>query len=217
MNSIRLPAPLQRLWRILWRVHPPVILTIGAPRALCLHTLVDAARPSQSRLHLRDLFASGRRYYLQSQADGFALRSDSAVPWNRRRRTRRMAVLEGRLSDVGAVTLVQLDARLRTAYLLAALLLPTWMASLLAYATWPLAFKLAVISVLYGCALASVWLEAALQAHAMIFFVRKALDDLPRGEVGQLAASVDEVVASPSAAAFPGEWERFVGEMRTGD
>ena len=217
MTGIRLPAPIQRLWRFLWRVHSPVVLTVAAPRALCLHTLVDAARPSQSRLHLRDLFASGRRYYLQSQAEGFALRSDSAVPWNRRRRTRRIAVIEGTLSDVGAVTLVHLHARLRTAYVLAALLLPSWMASLLAYATWPTAFKLALISVLYGCALASVWLEAALQAHEMIFFVRKALDDLPRGEVAQLAGSVAEVVASPSAAAFPGEWERFVGEMRTGD
>ncbi len=217
MRRSWLAASMQRLWRSLWRVHEPVVLTVDAPRTQCVHTLIEAARPSQARLHLRDLFASGRRYYLQAQGEGFTLRSDSTLPWNRRRRTRHLAVIEGRLSSVGALTIIHLNAWLRTRYLLVALLLPTWMAGLLAYAAWPLAVKLALSAVLYGSALAAVWLEAAMQAHEMIVFVRKALEDLPRGEVAQLMTEVDQVVASSSAAAFSSEWERFVDEMRTGD
>ncbi len=75
--------------RALWQVHPPGTLMIGAAPEACLHTLLTATRPSTSRLHHRELFHDGRRYYVQRQSSGFRLTSDTRVFWgSKRQRTR---------------------------------------------------------------------------------------------------------------------------------
>lgn len=203
----------RRIWRRLWRVYPTGLLTVAASPAECLQTISTAARPSQSRLHLRNVFANGRRYYLRPLLEGFELHSDSATFWNRRRRTQRAAIIEGELVPAGDITTVRLYARMRVRYWLLALFMPTWIASIVIYAPWPPALTVVVIVSLYGLALAGTRLEAALQAHEMVFFVRKALEDLPAGNIAELSAQTD-VIIDPAQREFPSEWERFYEEMR---
>ncbi len=188
-------------------------IAVSASPSDCMVTLVTASRPSQARLHLRNLFASGRRYYLHPQKDGFVLQSDAVTLWNRRRRTRRSARLAGALTDLGSITTVRLDAQLRASHALMAMLLPAWMAGLVVYAPWhPYVIATVVIALFL---LAGMWLrlDAALQAHDMIYFVRKALEDLPAGEIAALAQQTDDVI-TPREREFRVEWDRFYDEMR---
>ena len=70
-----------------WYVQPsPILIVQGTPHD-CLRALAAAARPSKDRLHFRNLFMDGRRYYLDARDNGFQLTSDSAIPWRRKGRT----------------------------------------------------------------------------------------------------------------------------------
>jgi len=201
-----------RIWSRLWRIHPLTIIAVGAPPDDCIHTLASAARPSQARLHLRDLFAGGRRYYFRPDKAGFVLQSDAVTFWHRRRRTRRSALLAGEIAALGTVTTVKLDARLQAPHALVVMLLPTWMSALVAYAPWHPVLVTVIIIALYFLAIAWLRLDAALQARDMIYFVRKALEDLPEGEIGLLAQQTDDVI-TPREREFQVEWDRFYEEM----
>jgi len=144
-------AFLQELWQRLLRVHPQVTLVVDAPPAIAMNTLLMATRPSQSRLHHRDLFAGGRRYYLRLRNDGFQLISDSKTPWHSRRRTARTAILDGSLSAAGSLTTVRLHARLRLRYLVIGLLMPLWMSALVIAAPWSLEVTILIVILLFSC------------------------------------------------------------------
>jgi hypothetical protein len=204
----------RRLWRRVLRVQRPVALAVGASAAVTLGALADAARPSQSRLHHRDLFVGGRRYYMRGAADGFEIRSDSKTFWSSKRRTPRAAVIEGTLTEAGSITTVRLDARLRPLYLLMALLMPTWMTVLVVAVPWSPLLTGSVVAALYGLALFGCRFGAALQAHEMTYFVRKALEDLPPAVVGELPASTDSVI-DPAQRDFDAEWQRFYEARRS--
>lgn len=205
----------RRIWRRVLRVQRPVALAVGATPAMTLGALADAARPSQSRLHHRDLFAGGRRYYMRGAAEGFEIRSDSKTFWSSKRRTARAAVIEGTLAQAGSITTVRLDARLRPLYLLMALLMPTWMTVLVITVPWSPLLTGSIVAALYGFALLGCRFGAALQAHEMIYFVRKALEDLPPAVMAELAASNDSVI-DPALRDFDVEWQRFY-EARRGE
>ena len=55
--------------------------------------------------------------------------------------------------------------------------------------------------------------DAALQAHDMIVFVRKALEELPPAEMTLLAAA-NETIIAPAQRDFGEEWERFYEDRR---
>jgi hypothetical protein len=175
--------------------------------------LLQATRPSQTRLQHRDLFVEGRRYYLRSYPDGFELRSDSKTLWNRKRRTARAAVVQGSFGEAGAVTTVRLRGRLRTPHLLVSLLFPAWMSALVIAAPWSPQVTATIVGALLLFALAGAHFDAALQAHDMIAFVRKALEDLPPAEMTLLAAS-NETIIDATQRAFGEEWERFYEDRR---
>jgi hypothetical protein len=214
MASISSEKWFGRSWRRLWRLQAPVNLTVAASPVVCLQTITTAARPSQTRLHHRNLFANGRRYYVYPLEAGFELRSDSKTVWNRRRRTARAAILDAEVIPAGAVTTVRIHSRMRVAYFMLTLLLPSWMASIVVFAPWSPALTVAIVTTLFGLALASSRLDAALQAHDMIYFVRTALEDLPPGEIGILGARTD-VIINPVQREFAQEWARFYDEMQT--
>jgi hypothetical protein len=205
-------AFLQELWQRLLRVHPQVTLVVDAPPAIAMNTLLMATRPSQSRLHHRDLFAGGRRYYLRLRNDGFQLISDSKTPWHSRRRTARTAILDGSLSAAGSLTTVRLHARLRLRYLVIGLLMPLWMSALVIAAPWSLEVTILIVILLFFLSIASIRLSAALQAHEMVFFARKVLEDLPAGEIAPLAAATD-VVIDAKQDDFNAEWARFYEDL----
>ncbi|MCB9457869.1 MAG: hypothetical protein H6671_17940 [Anaerolineaceae bacterium] len=194
-------------WR-LWHVHAPMVLIVQATPATCLLTLRRAARPNLQRLHLRNLFTEGRRYYLHPLRGGFRLTSNSALSWNRHGRTALAAVVDGRLSDAGeGATIVHLRARWRLFYLLDVFLIPFFIMSILVFTPWPpwLVTLLAVI--LLG--LSWLWhrLTAMLQAADMVYFIQRALEDLPAAERPLLAQPAPDVVMPDSE--FREAWESF--------
>lgn len=197
----------------LWSVGQSVALAVVAPPSVIMAALLQAARPSQTRLQHRDLFVEGRRYYLRSYPDGFELRSDSKTLWGRKRRTARAAVVLGSFGEAGAVTTIRLRGRLRTPHLLMSLLFPAWMSALVVAAPWSPQVTAIIVSALLLFALAGAHFDAALQAHDMIAFVRKALEDLPPAEMTLLAAA-NETIIDATQRDFGEEWQRFYEDRR---
>ncbi len=196
-------------------IHAPVVLAVGASRDACLSALGAAARPSTERLHLRELFREGRRYHLSPTPAGFRLYTDSKRWTSGAGRTSPAAVLTGELAAMGdsgaPVTLLRLRASVRPAHALAALAFPAFVALLVAASPVDSLWKPILIVALIGLALLAQRFEAAFQAHAMVEFVHKALDDLPRAESLRLDAGRGPTVDGD--AGFSQAWQRFFGEQ----
>jgi hypothetical protein len=198
----------QWLARRLWNVYPPIALTVQAPPGICLQALAAAAKPSQNRLHLRNLFTEGRRYYVQPVKEGFRLTSNSKVPWQYRARTTVAAVLYGQFRDNGdGATRINLHAQMRLFFLLDIFLIPLFISSIVIFAPWPKLFILLLMLALLG--LSWIWhrLTATLQAAEMVYFVEKALEELTPVEVPLLAASNEDVITQDRE--FREQWRKF--------
>jgi hypothetical protein len=192
----------------LWYVYPPVVLTVDVPPIDCLRAMMEATRPSTDRLHLRNLFAEGRRYFLQPMTDGFLLTSNSKIPWRRRARTSIAAVMTGELSSYGdGGTRLMLRARMRLLYFLDIFFLPSLMTSLLIFAPWPPALISGLAALLY--ALSFTWhrLTASLQAADMVYFVQKSLEEFTPGEVVSLGGTSPDVITQERD--FREQWQKF--------
>ncbi|MBI5668657.1 MAG: hypothetical protein HZC41_11680 [Chloroflexi bacterium] len=200
----------QWLLDALWYVHPPVALAVQAAPVECLAALAVAAKPSQQRLHLRNLFTEGRRYHLQATADGFRLTSTSKIPW-RRGRTTVAALLIGDFTAGNGVTRVALRARMRLPYFLDIFLIPSFITSIMVFAPWPMWLITLLALVLYGLSWTWHRLTAAMQAAEMIYFVQKALEDLTPYQTPALGQSAPDVVD------FRDEWERFFNQRKHND
>lgn len=216
-----LATTLARL-RALWRLTPPLTVAVGAAPDQCLHTLAIAARPSQERLHLRAVFTDGRRYYVRRQKTGFRLTSDTRQFWgSRRQRTRVASVVFGVLSvfepgktaapsagEGSPITFVHLRARMSLPYSLSALLIPTFIGSIVFHTAWPTLIRALLIAALFALSWIGHRLDAAYQSNEMVFFVQKALEDLPRAEIPLLppATASGDVILN---ADFRAVWARF--------
>lgn len=204
-----------RSWlRPLLQLHPPVALVVRASPAACLQTLMVAARPSQQRLHLRDLFTEGRRYYIQPRQDGFRLTSDTKLFWgSKRRRTRMAAALYGAFSGADDdVTFVRLHARMSVIYSLSALLIPAFVSSILIYTPWSSPLIAVLVTLLFALSWITHRLDAAYQANEMVYFVQKALEDLPPADAAELPAAGPDVVLTSTHREFREQWEKFYDE-----
>jgi hypothetical protein len=210
----RLGARLKRRARPLWQIHPPVALVVRASGDACVQTLLIAAKPSQQRLHLRDLFTDGRRYYIQPREDGFRLTSDTKLFWGgKRRRTRMAAVIYGAFAGGGdEVTFVRLRARMSVFYSLRSLLIPVFVSSILIYTPWSLPVVTVLIVLLFTLSWLGHRFDAAYQANEMVYFVQKALEDLPPAEMPQLQAAGPDVVVPSTAQEFREQWQKFYRE-----
>ncbi len=210
-DSVPRSTPQRLRWQALWQLHPPVALVVRASQNECLQTLQIAAKPSASRLHLRNLFADGRRYYIQPQADGFRITSDNRLLWGgRRNRSRVAAVVLGKFSSPDdEITFIRLHSRMNITYLLSGLLLPIFFTSIVVYMPWHRAVISVIIGLLFALSLVGHRFNAALQVNEMIYFVQKALEDLPPVEVGALPASGPDVIMSD----FREQWYRFYREQ----
>jgi len=199
------------MWNALVRLYPPVALAVGAPAGICLQTLTSAARPSTQRLHLRDLFMEGRRYYITPTTQGFRMTSDHRPMWARRGQRSRVAAyvvgtFTGLQGDDG-ITLVRLRARMYTLYTLSAFLVPTFFTSILIYMPWHRVIIVAIIVMMFTSSWLGHRMNAAMQVNEMIYFVQKAFEDLPPVEVKELPIHEADVVMPPSD--FMAEWARF--------
>jgi hypothetical protein len=205
-----LPIGLGRLWY----VHPPVALTVKATRTECLRAIALAARPDVERLHLRNLFTDGRRYYVDPRKTGFRLTSNSKIPWRRRGRTPVAALVNAEFSDAGeGATRILLRSRMRTLYLGEALLIPIFISSLLTFAPWPRILIAALIVTLFTLSWLAHRLTATLQASDMIYFVQKALEDIAPVEVPLLGKG-DEPEVITQDREFREQWEKFYEEHK---
>ncbi len=207
----RLAAGLRFLQPVLdrvWFVHPPAVLVIRATPGMCLQTLAFAATPSIERLHLRNLFASGRRYQLHRRGSGFTLTTTSQVIWRYRKRTSASAVL---LAEVAAIdeqiTRIQMRVRISLIYLLDALLIPAFMLSILVFVPWPTLVTGGLLAALFGFSWFGHRYGARLEANEMVFFVQKALEDFLPVEVLSLDSNTPTVVHLNRE--FGQMWEQF--------
>ena len=196
-------------------LHRPVALVVRADPALSVQTLIEAARPSTERLHLRNLFMEGRRYYVQPRATGFRLTSDTRQVWGgRRRRTGVAAAVFGEVSTLEgdeSITAIRLTTRIHAPYILSSFLIPAFIGSIIASLPWATPVRALLIALLFALSWFGHWVNAALQVSEMIYFVRKALEHFPPVEVGTLPASVPHVVNKPRDD-FRTEWQKFYDE-----
>jgi hypothetical protein len=175
-----------------------------------METLALAAKPSTERLHLRNLFSDGRRYYFKLRKSGFQLNSASRTPW-RRRRGRMASVLLGTCSLVSAeVTRVDLRSHMTLVFFLDVFLLPGWMSLLLLFGPLPRSTGILASVIVLSLSWIWHWYNAMLQVTDMIYFVEVALDDLPQARIEQLSASSGNTIN----ADFESEWQRFYEEHR---
>jgi hypothetical protein len=206
--------------RALWQSHRPLRVAVGASADACISTLTLASKPSQTRLHLRDVFFEGRRYYFRHAQDGFTLTSDSRSFWGNSKRVRTTSAvrLHAHFQPISdSLTWITLTARMNRLGMIRAMAFPLFIALLLGtgFVNRPLALLIGGLITLFSWA--AYRFEAAYQANEMVYFVRKALEDLPNPVVAELPAGQrDDVIDAPLSAAAQNEqfmqaWERYFG------
>lgn len=213
------PSRWRRVWRWLQQrtrfLHPPVLLAITLSPSECYQQLEKIARPSVQRLHLSDLFARGRRYHLEPGTDqGFRMTTTNKVSWHPRRRTSASAVLRASFqsSEESDITYLRIQGQIRVVYLLQSLFWPLFITSMVVYMPWhPLLKVLPVI-----CLSLAAWLgyryNAKLEAHDMLFFIEKALEDYIPDSPALPAQSADIIYGAQQD--FVTAWERFYDEQQ---
>lgn len=203
-----------RRWRDRWlSVHPPVVLLVNLSRSVTLQTITLAAKPSQQRLQLRDLFAAGRRYYIQPNKTGFRLRTNSRIPWRRKQRTPFSAEMIATLTPLADdITSIRLRVTTNWFYVLRGLFIPAWMSSIVVFMPYPLVMRAGLVTALFVFALLASRLSAALQATHLVYFVQKALEEVPQVSTPGLSPGQPDIIREPARAEFRRQWERFYAE-----
>ncbi len=193
----------------LWYVIPSAVVVVNAAPADCLRALSEAARPNLARLHLRNLFTDGRRYYLDPDGDHFRMTSSSKVPWRRRARTTIAAVVLGEVQPAGeGSTRIRLRARMRFLYFCDIFFIPLFMTSLLIFAPWPPLLIAMLATLLFALSWGWHRWTAALQAIDIVYFIERALEDwTPKAAVGALAPGGPDVITQERE--FREQWQKF--------
>lgn len=203
-----------RLTHLLWYVHSPAIFKVNAAPSVCMQMLAIASRPSVARLHLRHVFASGRRYQISQEKNGFKLTTTSKVTWHYRRRTRASAILYGTISPLDENhSRIQLDSHISISYFVDIFLIPAFITSIVVFLPWH-PITIAMISVaLFTLSWIGHRTNATLEATEMIYFVQKAFQDLHTDDIRLLPESSPHVVYKPND--FVEEWEKFYESQKT--
>jgi hypothetical protein len=213
-----MPNPLSAFRKLLlqsaWYVHTTASLTVEATPAACVQALARAAKPSVERLHLRDVFSDGRRYYLETSANGFRLKCRSMTLLLFFPRKRIVTVLSGNFESIGnQATRLHLRTRMALSYLLEALLYPLVIGSIiLPFDLWQMWFRVVVVALILGLVWRGHRAQATLQAVDMIYFVERALEGFAPVTVHALDANTPHVVDDTLHRQFRQEWEKFYRE-----
>ena len=198
------------LLRGVWYVHPDITLLVYASPGVCLGLLVTASKPSQDRLHLRNLFVNGRRYhFVEGSAEGFRMVTTSKTPWRHNDRTRSTATLSATFQILDeTLTQINVTARIRPWNMWGHMLVPVFFTPLFLFAVWqPPLIRLLETVAIYLLAWISYRYSAAIDAHDMVYFIEKALEDVIPKSVSELSAHVPHVVDNRED--FPEAWEKF--------
>lgn len=200
--------------RGLWSILDPVVINVDAPPDVVLRMLDSAAHPSIERLHLREVFVEGRRYFMQATDSGFRMVTTSKTLLNRTRRTEASAVLTATLASAGdGKTSIAVRARLRPVSFLYTFWMPVIMIYLLLPVPWPRVLAVGIIVAIFGFAWGTLHYGAALEANEMVFFIRKTFENLPKFTPGVLSASSADMTVNGSD--FEVLWDKFVREHKS--
>jgi hypothetical protein len=213
-------ATLQRqnpLLRVFWTVYPTVTLLAEGNTLDCIALLLEATKPSTNRLHHRDLFIQGMRYYIEPRTDGFQMLTNSKHYWRYtegllriQRRTRSATRLQATLEDLtSGYTRIQLRAHFRPLYLLDVLWLPLFFTTIIVPLAWPPALLAGISGVLFALSFLYHRFNASYQANEMIYFVEKVLEDRLVTSLPTLSAAGETPTVMNPQQAFETEWERF--------
>jgi hypothetical protein len=166
--------------RHLWSIQTPSAIYVDVPPEVCLSLLSKASRPSIDRLHLRDTFMEGRRYYIEATSDGFRMTTTSKALINRRR-TESMTILRAQVNGIGERgTSIVFRGHLRPVRFASSLWIPVGMTCLLWPVPWPRMFIVGLLTVIFGFAWAGLRYGAALEIAEMIYFIHKAFENVPK-------------------------------------
>jgi len=197
-----------------WYLRPCITLTLTITPSHIFKMLETAAKPSTKRLHLRNLFAHGRRYFIQARSSGgFHMVTTNKVPWHPRRRTSAAAILTGSFEAIDEqLTRMTLQGRIKTFYLLDALALPAFAASMVIFMAWPLWAITLLIMLLFGLSWAAHHYNAKLEVHEMLFFIETVLEDFAPDPQPALMSKGPDLVYDPQMD-FAEAWEKFYNSI----
>lgn len=204
---------LNGLHRLTLKVAGDFHMVVALPPPEIYRRLSTIARPSIDRLEHRNLFVSGRRYFINPRRDGdFTVTTTSKLPWGTRRRTTSTAFVVGHVvGEDGIATHLVLRGRMRLFYFAEQFLLPVFMGSLLVYTPWSRVFVAGLIALLMTLSWIAHRYTAKVEVHDILYFIERALEadepDLP-----VLPAGGGDVVVDPSQK-FSVAWERFIHEQ----
>lgn len=215
------PTWQRRVWdwvlQRVWYVHTPIHLAVHLSPSDCYKLLGTVARPSAQRLHHGPLFANGRRYHLRPRDErNFQLTTTNTQFWNRRHRTSPTALIYGQFhTDDAALTQLILQARVRinVVQIMRALFWPAFLTSMIVLMPWALWLRGGLVLLLFAVAWLTFRLTAMLEAHEMIFFIGKALEDHYPDPPGQLPSRSAEIIYEHQRD-FGEIWAKFYERMR---
>jgi len=203
--------------RRVWYVLSPMSLVVTVAPTMCMHILATISKPSMKRLEYRQLFANGRRYQIGLQSENsFYIMTTHKLIWSQRRRTRSSAILVGQFmrdSEDAPITTIKFRAHIKATYLLDVIPLPLFTTSLIIFMPWN-PFVIAILTVaLFAFSWFGHRYNAALEAHHMVFFIQKALEEhIFKSEL--LSSQGSAEVVYKQEADFAREWERFVENQK---
>lgn len=179
------------------RLIRPIHLNVAIPAESVARTLDAAATPSTQRLHMRDAFAEGRRYYIDPFDGGFRMATTSKSLFARGRRTSALCVLSAQVEPISeSESRIVLEPRLRGLAFVGALVVPTVLSMLLLPVPWP-PVLLALISVIaYTASIVGLLTGARLEAYEMLYFVEKAFEDMRKFSLAQLAPVSQDIIGA---------------------
>ncbi|MBK9122602.1 MAG: hypothetical protein IPM16_05695 [Chloroflexi bacterium] len=160
-------------------------------------TLDAAATPSTQRLHMRDAFAEGRRYYIDPVDGGFRMATTSKSLFARGRRTSALCLLSATVEPItDSEARIRLEPRLRGLAFAGALVVPTLLSLLLIPVPWPPALLVLTCLIAYAASLVGLLAGARLEAYEMLYFVEKAFEDFRKFSLAQLAPVSQDIIGA---------------------
>ena len=212
----RLPSFLQHglnaILRRVWYLHPPIIMTVALPPGGAILALRTAAKPSTERLHLRNVFAAGRRYYLQANNSGFLMTTNAKQTWRYAHRTSAITIMRGFLRREHDITFVEMHSRMKISYLLDVLLIPTFIASLIISMPWQNWMVVGLIVSLYALSWFGHRYNAILEAYEMLFFVEKTFEDY-QPQIAPMLEAQDAEIIYDRRHDFASAWQTFYEDV----
>ena len=204
-----------QLWILnhIWYVHPGAVVSVALRPGVCMKYLNDASRPRVNRLDFGNLFVHGQRYKLHILDElHFMMTVTHSIPWRYRGRTTSSAVLFGNFVKADAHSVhLHLKGRIRLFYILQFVLMPGFIASIVIYMPWPRPVIACLIMLLFALSWFGHRYHAALEAHDMVFFIQKVMDEHHPEPAPMMAEGAH---ITYEEADFSEAWERFYQSVK---